>query len=70
MTTIRQRGGGEGLAGGSLAAAAGAARFVLGTVPDPRFVMAQYAKASPTVPITWTRSPSLIVLRLSSSRGP
>ena len=51
MTTIRQRGGGEGLAGGSLAAAAGAARFVLGTVPNPRFVMAQYAKARPTVPM-------------------
>ena len=65
MTTIRQRGGGEGLAAGSLAAVAGAGRRVLGTVSDPRFVMAQYAKARPTVPITWVRSPSLIAVRLS-----
>ena len=49
MTTIRQRGGGEGLAGGSLAAAAGAARFVLGTVPDPRFVMARADGQAPGI---------------------
>jgi hypothetical protein len=43
MTTIRQRGGGEGLAVGSLTAAAltGAGRLALGAVSDPRFAMAQ-----------------------------
>jgi hypothetical protein len=65
MTTIRQRGGGEELAVGSLAAVTGAGRRARGAVSDPRFAMAQYAKARPTVPITWTRLPSLIAVRLS-----
>jgi hypothetical protein len=54
MTTIRQRGAGDGLAAGALAGLPWAARRALGTAPDLRFVTAQYAKASPTMPITWT----------------
>ena len=42
MTTIRQRGGGEWLAVGSLTAAAvTGGRLALGAVSDPRFAMAQ-----------------------------
>ena len=43
MTTIRQRGEGEGLSVGLLTAAAVtcAGRLALGAVSDPRFAMAQ-----------------------------